>query len=173
MQKDKSLVKTASLADIFQSYPFSHFRVRLTEDASLLWICRSIAVITTVVPLLILIFLISESSALFGEIETIGSFFTTSWNPDLRAYGLVPMFIGSLWVITSAVLIATPLGIAIAILCTFYAPKVVSNFFRRILSALAAIPSVRGFYLGRYNCADNHDYTDNCAACRCCISICT
>ena len=87
MQKDISLVKTASLADIFQSCPFSHFRSRLTEDASLLWICRSIAVITTVVPLLILIFLITESSALFGEIETIGSFFTTSWNPDLRAYG--------------------------------------------------------------------------------------
>ncbi len=52
------------------------------------------------------------------------------------------MLLGSLYVAAGAVLLATPLGIAVALFGRFYAPAVLAQGYRGLMELLAGIPSV-------------------------------
>jgi len=63
------------------------------------------------------------------------------WHPTSEEFNLTPMLWGTLLVMSTAVLVATPLGIASAVFCHYYAPlerETVSAF----IELLAGIPSV-------------------------------
>jgi len=76
------------------------------------------------------------------------SFLTGSaWDPGAGRYGVLPMIVGSLAVTFGALVIAVPLGIAVAIYLAEIAPKPVYEVTRLGLGVLAGIPSVvYGFY---------------------------
>jgi phosphate transport system permease protein len=65
------------------------------------------------------------------------------WNPVTDTYGALPVIYGTLVSAALALLIATPLGVAIAVVLTEeYLPPVVQDFFKFAVELLAAIPSV-------------------------------
>jgi phosphate transport system permease protein len=114
-------------------------------DSVLMGTLRIIATFAGTIVLLILAFLTIES---FPALVDLGSRFFTdaSWHPheqsSLGKFNLVPILIGTLLVTMGAVMLATPLGIASALFCQFYAPKSLAVVYRRIMELLAGIPSV-------------------------------
>lgn len=65
------------------------------------------------------------------------------WNPVTKEYGALPLIYGTVVSSLLALLIATPLGVAIAIfLSEDYLPPKVQEFFKFLVEMLAAIPSV-------------------------------
>jgi phosphate transport system permease protein len=61
------------------------------------------------------------------------------------------MLWGTLFAMTGAVLVATPLGILSAVFCHYYAPRPVARWYRRLIELLAGIPSVVYGFWGLVN----------------------
>jgi phosphate transport system permease protein len=103
---------------------------------------RGCAAVAGVVLLLIVAFLVAESLPVLRHVG-IERFFTDSaWHPAEGLYNLTPMLWGTLFAMTGAVLVATPLGILSAVFCHYYAPPLVGRLYRRLIELLAGIPSV-------------------------------
>ena len=97
---------------------------------------------TGAIAILIAVFLVLESLPVLRAVG-IGPLFTDrDWRPTDGLYNLVPMLWGTLFAMTGAVLVATPLGILSAVFCQYYAPPRVATVYRRIIELLAGIPSV-------------------------------
>ena len=72
-----------------------------------------------------------------------GFLFSQVWDTDNDIYGALPFIYGTLVSSVLALLIATPLGVAIAIFLTEdYLPPAAQDFFKFTVELLAAIPSV-------------------------------
>ncbi|MFV2057759.1 MAG: phosphate ABC transporter permease subunit PstC, partial [Thiohalomonadales bacterium] len=99
------------------------------------------SVLSASVLLFILYFLLRESAPLLNEIG-VGSFFDKDWYPLDGEYGLTSMLLGSLYVALGAVLLATPLGVIVAVFGQYYAPPVVARIYHGMIELLAGIPSV-------------------------------
>ena len=81
----------------------------------------------------------------------LGFIIGTQWDPVNDQYGALPLIYGTLVSSVLALLIATPLGVAIAIFLTEdYLPLKVRNFFKFLVELLAAIPSVIYGFWGIY-----------------------
>jgi phosphate transport system permease protein len=73
----------------------------------------------------------------------VGFLFSQKWDTQNDVYGALPFIYGTLVSSALALLIATPLGVAIAIFLTEdYLPPAVQDFFKFTVELLAAIPSV-------------------------------
>lgn len=93
-----------------------------------------------------------EAIHFFKFVNPIDFFFNTSWNPqsssttDLaankNAFGIIPVFLGTLLITTIAMLVAIPLGIMGAIYLGFYAKPHMRDSLKPILEILAGIPTV-------------------------------
>ncbi len=100
------------------------------------------ALLSASVLLFILYYMLRESVPLIKELG-IGSFFLGGgWHPLEGEFCLTPMLVGSLFVASGAVILATPLGIIVAIFGQFYAPNVVARIYHSMIELLAGIPSV-------------------------------
>ena len=100
------------------------------------------AIVAASVLLFIVFFLVRESLPLLKQVG-VGAFFSgDGWHPLQGEYSLTPMLVGSLYVAVGAVLLATPLGIAVAIFGQYYAPPAVARTYRAMMELLAGIPSV-------------------------------
>jgi phosphate transport system permease protein len=91
--------------------------------------------------LLIVGFTLSESLPALRQIG-IANFLQGTWHPTIGHYNLLPMVLGSLFVTAGAMVFATPLGIASALFCEFYASRPIALIYRRMLELFAGIPSV-------------------------------
>lgn len=115
---------------------------RSRADAVLVWVLRGAAAVSGAVALLIAVFLVLESLPVLRNVG-IGRFFgDPSWHPTEHLYNLAPMLWGTLFAMTGAVLVATPLGVLSAVFCQDYAPPRVAGVYRRLIELLAGIPSV-------------------------------
>jgi phosphate transport system permease protein len=73
----------------------------------------------------------------------LGFIVGTQWDPVDNQYGALPLIYGTVISAGLALLIATPLGVAIAIFLTEdYLPLKIRGFFKFLVELLAAIPSV-------------------------------
>lgn len=115
---------------------------RLNKDSLLLWTLRACALVAGVIVLLVALFLTLESWSALHHIGLARFFSDASWNPSAGLYNLLPMVWGTLWAMLGAVLVATPLGVASAVFCHYYAPPAVARVYRRLIELLAGIPSV-------------------------------
>ncbi|WP_409291038.1 phosphate ABC transporter permease subunit PstC [Peribacillus sp. SCS-37] len=84
-----------------------------------------------------------DSKISLGEI--LGS---STWSPGNKSYGALVFIAGSTAVSIGAVLIAAPIGIAIAIFNNHIAPKFGARFLKPVLELLVGIPSVVYGFLG-------------------------
>jgi phosphate transport system permease protein len=111
-------------------------------DTLILWLLRIAAGFSGGVVLLILFFLLAESSPLLSDIQAVRFVTDSSWQPTEGAFNLAPMLSGTLYAAGGALLLATPLGIASALFVAYYAPSYVACIYRRLVELLAGIPSV-------------------------------
>lgn len=112
------------------------------NEALLVWILRGMAVVSGAIVFLILLFLIWETLPILQSIGPSRFFNDPDWHPTSEEFNLTPMLWGTLLVTSSAVLVATPVGIASAVFCHYYAPPSIAKLYRRLIELLAGIPSV-------------------------------
>lgn len=113
-----------------------------TIDRLLVWTLRGLAVLAGSIVLFIVLFLVAEALPALHHLGLMKFFTDPSWHPTEGLYSLMPILWGTLFAMTGAVLMATPLGLLSAMFCQFYAPPMVSLVYRRIIELLAGIPSV-------------------------------
>lgn len=111
-------------------------------DRFLEWAVRGIASVVGILVVIITAFLLVESLPIFDRIGILAFFSDPSWNPPQGFYNLTPMLVGTLLVVTGAVVLATPVGILSALFCHYYAPPFLASFYRRLLELMAGFPGV-------------------------------
>ncbi|MDX1810675.1 MAG: phosphate ABC transporter permease subunit PstC [Gammaproteobacteria bacterium] len=111
-------------------------------DALFAWLFRIIATISVLSLCFILFFLSRESYLFFSSGHLTEIISDNYWHPADGDFYLLPMLIGSLLIMTGAMLIAFPLGLLLALFCRFYAPPLLSAFIQRAIEIVAAIPAV-------------------------------
>ena len=112
------------------------------SEAVFIWVLRGLALIAGAIVLLILFFLIWEAIPLLQQIGLSRFLTDPSWHPASNEFNLMPMLTGTLIVMATSVLVATPLGIVSAVFCQYYAPPAIAQLYRRLIELLAGIPSV-------------------------------
>lgn len=108
---------------------------------ALLGLAGGLSVLITVGIVLSLLF---PAIDFFREIS-IWSFLTgTRWAPTFAdaSYGVLPLITGTLWTTVIALLVAVPIGLAVAIYLAEYADPRVRKVLKPALEVLAGIPSV-------------------------------
>jgi len=99
---------------------------------------------------LIFLFLLRDSLSLFKEYK-IGEFlFGRNWLPisEPPKFGIVPLFLGSIYVTAGAIVLCVPVGIAAAMFIAEVAPTFLKNILKSLIEILAAIPSVVLGFIG-------------------------
>ena len=134
-----------------------HVNARNSVEATLqriFFVCAAVAVLTT---LGIVFSVIFETVRFFGRVPITDFLFGTSWSPQtaLRpdqvgadgAFGVIPLFTGTLLISVIALLVAVPTGLMSAIYLSEYAGKRARSVIKPLLELLAGIPTVvYGFF---------------------------
>src|SRR6056297_2171462 len=109
--------------------------------SSLLFISAVISIFITIG---IVSILAKESFLFFGspEVSLKEFFFSTKWQRMIKQIGVLPLLNATITTSTIAMLVATPLGIGVAIYLSEYAPEGVRSILKPVLEILAGIPTV-------------------------------
>lgn len=100
----------------------------------------SLAVIT--------VFILREGMPVIVGQGLVRFIFGRVWAPTEGQFGILPMLLGSLWVTGGALVTGVPLGLAVAIFVTDYAPPLLAEVLRPAIQLLAGIPSVIYGFIG-------------------------
>lgn len=117
---------------------------------TLVTICGLLTVITTIS---IIIFICSKGmqSFLSGNISFWEMVTSTNWSPNdpqHKSYGALIFIVGSTLVSIGAVIVSTPIALAIAIFNNYISPRFGSSFLKPVMELLVGIPSVVYGFLG-------------------------
>ncbi len=133
------------------------FNARTRVERTLRWIffaCAAVAILTTVGIIFSVLF---ETLRFFQRVPVTEFLFGTSWSPQtaLRAdqvgsegaFGMIPLFTGTLLISGIAMLVAVPVGLMSAIYLAEYASRRVRGVVKPLLEMLAGVPTVvYGFF---------------------------
>jgi phosphate transport system permease protein len=113
------------------------------------WI-RMAGLLAILFVLLILGFLLHESLPMLSTHSLAALLAGTRWAPtsDPACFGMLPLLLGSGYVILGALVIAVPLGLASAICIAEIAPPRVREIAKPAIEMLAAVPSVVFGFIG-------------------------
>lgn len=102
------------------------------------------AVISVAVTTAIVLALLQPLPRFFSEISIVEFFTGTEWSPGFARpqYGVIPIVVGTLMVVVTALSVAIPLGLLSAIYLSEYAPEGVRKTIKPILEVLEGIPTV-------------------------------
>jgi len=118
-------------------------RRRWSEDAvkAFLISCSLISILTTIG---ILIALLEETVAFFGDVGIVEFFTTAEWSPLFAdpKFGVWPLVWGTLMITAIALVVAIPLGLGAAVYLSEYARPRVRKTVKPILEVLAGIPTI-------------------------------
>ncbi|HEY9119530.1 MAG TPA: phosphate ABC transporter permease subunit PstC [Marinobacter sp.] len=134
-----------------------HVNARKSVETTLrriFFVCAALAVLTTAG---IVFSVILETVRFFGRVPITEFLFGTTWSPQtaLRAdqvgsdgaFGVIPLFTGTLLISAIALLVAVPVGLLSAIYLSEYASKRTRSTVKPLLEMLAGIPTVvYGFF---------------------------
>lgn len=123
---------------LFKHITLSHSQI----DTLLRRILHLLALTSSLIVILIVLFLFTESFGIIGEISLFQFFSDPGWYPTSNQFNLLPMIVGSLLLMAFALLLAAPLAILTVVFSNFYAPPALAVVIRRIIEILTAIPSV-------------------------------
>jgi len=91
--------------------------------------------------------LFKESLLFFSEVSVIEFLTGTKWQPQIEAYGVLPLVTATLMTTFIGMLIALPLGLFVAIYLSEYASTRARSIIKPVLEVLAGIPTVvYGFF---------------------------
>jgi phosphate transport system permease protein len=117
------------------------FRLGETIIQSLLFFSGAISIFTTVG----IVFILGKESFLFfqmPDVNLIEFFTTTSWQPTIGNFGVLPLVNATLMTSFFAILVALPLGIGAAIYLSEYASEKIRALIKPTLEVLAGIPTI-------------------------------
>lgn len=106
-----------------------------------LFLCGMISIFTTIG----IVFELGKESLLFfssPEVNLFDFFTTTTWQPSIGKFGVLPLINSTFMTTFFAMLIALPLGLAAAIYLSEYASHKARSILKPILEILAGIPTV-------------------------------
>ncbi|MEX2474550.1 phosphate ABC transporter permease subunit PstC [Marinobacter sp.] len=126
-------------------------------EKTLRWImfaCAGVAILTTIGIVFSVIF---ETIRFFGMVSFVDFFFGTSWSPQVAlradqvgsdgAFGMIPLFTGTLLISAIALVVAVPVGLLSAIYLSEYANTRVRGLVKPAMEMLAGVPTVvYGFF---------------------------
>lgn len=106
-----------------------------------LWASGAISILITAG---IVFVLFEESLAFFrsGQVDLFEFFTTTEWQPAIGNFGILPLLNATLMTSLAAMLVALPLGLAVAIYLSEYATPRARSILKPVLEVLAGIPTV-------------------------------
>lgn len=98
----------------------------------------------------IFLFLLKDSLSLFGAYSVRDFLFGKKWLPisEPPKFGVVPLFLGSLYVTIGAIFICVPIGVGSAMYIAEVAPSYLKHVLKSLVEILAAIPSVVLGFIG-------------------------
>ncbi|NPV08273.1 MAG: phosphate ABC transporter permease subunit PstC [Anaerolineae bacterium] len=96
----------------------------------------------------ITVFILREGLPVLVEFGLVRFLTDRVWAPTRGQFGILAMILGSLWVTGGALLVGVPLGLAVAIFTTDYAPPILAELLRPAIQLLAGIPSVIYGFIG-------------------------
>ena len=107
----------------------------------LLFLCAAFSVVTTVVLVTVLAV---ETGSFLGEVSIVEFLFGTQWTPLFAnpRFGVLPLVAGTLLVSATAIAVAAPMGLLVAIYLSEYAPDRVRRLVKPTLEVLAGVPTV-------------------------------
>lgn len=134
-----------------------HINARENVETTLrriFFVCAAVAILTTVGIIFSVIF---ETVRFFGKVPITDFLFGSTWSPQtaLRAdqvgadgaFGVIPLFTGTLLISAIALLVAVPIGLLSAVYLSEYAGKRIRATVKPMLEMLAGIPTVvYGFF---------------------------
>ncbi len=121
-------------------------KARLGENTIevLLFISASASILTTIG---IVYELFKESLLFFSEVPLTEFLLGTKWQPQIDAFGVLPLVTATLMTTFIGMLIALPLGLFVAIYLSEYASPRARSIIKPVLEVLAGIPTVvYGFF---------------------------
>lgn len=90
---------------------------------------------------LIFFFLLTEGLPAFASVS-LSNLASTTWYPTFDRFGIVPLVLGSIVVTIGAIVVALPLGLAVAIYLGEIAPDFIRDLLKPMIEVIAGIPSV-------------------------------
>lgn len=117
------------------------FRAGETAIQALLFFSGFFSVFTTIG----IVYELGKESLLFfrmPEVDIFAILIGTEWKPHVGKFGIWPLLNSTLMTTTIAMLIAIPLGLAVAIYLSEYASPKVRRLLKPILEVLAGIPTI-------------------------------
>jgi len=98
--------------------------------------------------LVITIFIIQQGTPVMFKYGLKSFLAGKDWYPSEKAFGLLPMIVGSLYVTAGALVVGVPFGLACAIVLTEFSSKRVRRVIKPVIELLAGIPSVVYGFIG-------------------------
>jgi phosphate transport system permease protein len=122
-----------------QAKRLRHVKERAIEF--LLFLAASVAVVTTISIVVILLY---ESWAFFQHVTLVEFLTGTEWTPlfENARFGVLPLVAGTLVTAGVALLVAIPLGIVVAIYLSEFAPHKVRETVKPFLEMLEGVPTI-------------------------------
>ena len=108
---------------------------------AILFFCGTVSILTT----LGIVYELGKESLLFfasPQVNLIDFLTTTSWQPSIGKFGVLPLLNATLITSLIAMCIAIPLGLAVAIYLSEYSTARTRGILKPILEVLAGIPTV-------------------------------
>jgi phosphate transport system permease protein len=104
------------------------------------------ALLSVVTTILIVLSLLTETIAFFGDVPIGEYIFGTKWTPlfrgDQQSFGVIPLITGTLYLTAIGLLVAIPLGLLCAIYLAEYASPRVRKVVKPVLEVLAGVPTI-------------------------------
>lgn len=112
-----------------------------------LWekVFKASGIVTILILASIFVFLLINSYGIIGQIPLVEFLFGTNWNPSAYGepkWGVIPLVVGTFWISITALVLAVPLGIAIAVYLSEIAPRKTREILKPIIEMIGSIPSV-------------------------------
>jgi phosphate transport system permease protein len=128
------------------------FRARNGVERAVIWVlmaCSAVAVLTTIGIVFSVVF---ETIRFFGKYPWNEFLFGLQWSPQIAmrsdqvgqsgAFGFVPLFVGTMLIMLTAMIVAAPVGLFAAIYMAEYASPRVRSIVKPVLEILAGVPTV-------------------------------
>ena len=88
------------------------------------------------------VYMVVSGAPIIAKVGLIKFLCGQVWNPDNSEFGIAPMILSSILATASAVLVALPVGVLVAVFLAKLTPDKPSAAFRALIDLLAGIPSV-------------------------------
>jgi len=113
------------------------------------YILMFLATIVILISIGLVLSLVFNTVKFFSVVSIVEFFTATEWTPLFADphYGIYPLIVGTILVVSGAILIAVPVGLMTAIYLSEYAPRWLAKILKPVLEVLSGIPTiVYGFF---------------------------